>query len=194
MCDSERQGTGRLRSSGRKNTLLRQRCMLQGLTILLLFAINSAAMLHAKEQDSQPQALLDQIWPHQYNKLLTDKRPLSKQDQEYAEAALIQWLEAYLEPGYKVVDRRFFWGDPKYSAWVPVSKGHALYPENENGRWRVLEEIVQPSRTPGSGLVRLWKVNIDGKDRYFAISMTEKPVPGTRGRRLIGRFELERND
>ena len=102
MCDSERQGTGRLRSSGRKNTLLRQRCILQGLTILLLFAINSAAMLHAKEQDSQPQALLDQTWPHQYNKLLTDKRPLSKQNQEYAEAALIQWLEAYLEPGYKV--------------------------------------------------------------------------------------------
>lgn len=191
MCDSERRDTDRLRGSRRGNPLLRHRHMLQGSMILLLFAITSAAVLHAEEPESQPQALLDQIWPHQYNKLLTNKRPLSNQDQEYAEAALIQWLEAYLEPGYRVIDKRFFWGDRKYSAWVPVSKGHALYPENENGRWRVLEEIEQSSRTPGSGLVRLWKVNIDGKDHYFAIAMTEKPVPGARGRRLIARFELE---
>ena len=192
MCDSERRGTGRLRSSGRKNILLRKRCMLQGLTIFLLLSINSTAMLHAEEQNSQPQALLDQIWPHQYNKLLTDKRPLSRQDQEYAEAALIQWLEAYLEPAYKVLDKQFFWSERNSAEWVAISKGHALYPENENGRWRVLEEIEQSWRTPGSGLARLWKVNIQGKDHFFAITMTEKPVPGTRGRRLIGRFELEK--
>jgi hypothetical protein len=192
MCDSERRGTGRLRSSGRKNTLLQQRCMLQGLMALLLFVISSTAVLHAEEQKSQPLALLDQIWPHQYNKLLTDKRPLSKRDQEYAEAALIQWLEAYLEPGYKVLDKQFFWSERNSAEWVAISKGHALYPENENGRWRVLEEIEQSWRTPGSGLVRLWKVSIGGKDHYFAIAMTDQPVPGTRGRRLISRFELKK--
>jgi hypothetical protein len=168
----------------------RQNVLRPLLTLMLSIFIAGCATVRADDHDAQPKALLDRIWPYP----LSSKRPLSKQDQEYAEAALIQWLEAYLEPGYKVVDKRFFWAHRKYQAWVPVSKGHALYPENENGRWRVLEEIEQSWRTPGSGLVRLWKVSIDGKDRYFAIAMTQKPVPGTRGHRLIGRFELERID
>ncbi len=161
------------------------------LVLLMLFIfITGCASVRADDLDAKPEALLDRIWPYS----LSSKRPLSKQDQEYAEAALIQWLEAYLEPGFKVVDERFFWDERNSAEWVAISKGHALYPENEKGRWRVLEEIEQSWRTPGSGLVRLWKVDIDGKDHYFAITMTKYPVPGTRGRRLIGRFELERID
>ena len=194
MCYSERRCTGRLRSSGRKNNLLRQRCILQGLTVLLLFAINSAAMLHAEEQDSQPQALLDQIWPHQYNKLLTDKRPLNKQDQKYAEASLIQWMEAYLHGEYEVVDKRFFWSEKNSSEWVAIAKGHALYPSDEDSRWRNIEEIDEVWYRPALDRIRLWKVSIDGNDYYFAVAMTKNPVPGTRGRRLIGRFELKKSD
>ena len=167
---------------------MRRRKTLRCLILLLLFAIGSLGILHAEESKQTPPALLDEIWPFE----LTHKRPLSKQDQEYAEAALIQWLEAYLEPAYKVLDKKIFWSERNSAEWVAISKGHALYPENENGRWRVLEEIEQSWRTPGSGLARLWKVNIQGKDHFFAITMTEKPVPGTRGRRLIGRFELEK--
>ena len=178
--------SGWMRSMSTRQNILR--CLFG---VMLSISITGCATVRADERDAQPEALLDQIWPFQL-RFQPYKRPLSKQDQEYAEAALIQWLESYLEPGYKVVDKRFFWAHRKYQAWVPVSKGHALYPENEKGRWQVLEEIEQSWRTPGSGLVRLWKVNIDGKDHYFAVAMTEKPVPGTRGRRLFARFELEK--
>ncbi len=190
MYGFERLATHPPRSDHPAKPKMQRRHMLQGLTLLLLFATGSLGILHAEESKQPPTTLLDEIWPFE----LPHKRPLSKQDQEYAEAALIQWLESYLEPRYNVVDQRFFWDDRKKSTWGPVSKGHALYPENENGRWRVIEEIEQSWRTPGSGLVRLWKVNIQGKDHYFAVSMTQKPVPGTRGRRLIGRFELEKDD
>jgi hypothetical protein len=164
--------------------------MLQGLMLLLLFAAGNLGILHAEESKSQPKALLDQIWPYQ----MPYHHPLSKQDQAYAEAALIQWLEAYLEPGYKVVDKQFFWSKRNSAEWVAISKGHALYPGDENSPWENIEEIAQSWRTPGYGLVRLWKAKIDGKDHYFAVAMTEKPVPGTRGRSLIGRFELDRID
>jgi hypothetical protein len=158
------------------------------MVLLLLFAAGTGA-LRAEEPKMQREPLLDRIWPFQMQ-FQPRINPLSEQDQDYAEAALIQWLEAYLDPAYKVIDKRFFWAHRKYQAWVPVSKAHALYPENANGRWGIVEEIEQPWQTPGSGLVRLWKVNIDGEDHYFAIAMTHKPVPGTRGCRLIGRFEL----
>jgi hypothetical protein len=157
---------------------------------LILFLVSSFVGLHAKEVKPQSEsiALLDRIWPYQ----IPHKRPLSKQDQEYAEAALIQWLEAYLHREYEVVEERFSWTDRNDSAWGPVSKGFALYPENENGRWRVVEEVRQAWHDPGLDLVRMWKVNIDGNDHYFAIAMTDQPVPGTRGRHLMARFELKK--
>ena len=71
----------------KKPDLMRQRT-LQGLMLLLLFAIGSLGTLHAEESKQPYPALLDEIWPFE----LPHKRPLSKQDQEYAEAALIQWL------------------------------------------------------------------------------------------------------
>ncbi len=77
---------------------------LQGLMMLLFFATSSIEILHAEESKQQPPTLLDQIWPYE----MPHKRPLSKQDQEYAEAALMQWVEAYLHHEYEVVDERFF--------------------------------------------------------------------------------------
>jgi hypothetical protein len=164
--------------------------LLLSMIALMLFVVSSFVGLHAKETkpQSEPIALLDRIWPYQ----MPHKRPLSKQDQEYAEATLIQWLESYLEPEYKVIDQRFFWGERNSAEWVAISKAHALYPENEKGRWRVVGEVRQPQHAPGIGLVRMWKVNIDGGDHYFAIAMTDQPVPGTRGRHLMARFELNK--
>lgn len=158
--------------------------------VMLSITITGCATVRADDHDAQPEALLDRIWSYS----LPSKRPLSKQDQEYAEAAFIQWLEAYLHREYKVIDRRFFWAKGKSAVWVAIGKGHALYPENENGRWRVLEEIEQDWHAPGFDLVRVWKVSIDGKDHYFAIAMTNDPVPGTHGQHLIGRFELEKRN
>jgi hypothetical protein len=164
------------------------------LAFRLLFALNVCLLLvscttfRATAGDASPESLLDRIWPQSP----PPKRILGEQDQQYAEAALVQWLESYLEPAYKVVDKRFFWGDRESSGWVPVGKAHALYNENANGRWRNAQEIEQSWTTPGSGYVRLWKVDIDGRVHYFAVAMTKYPVPGTRGRRLIGRFEIER--
>ena len=188
MYDFERLATHSPRSDHSEKPKMRCPHTLQGLTLLLLFAICSLGILHAEESKQTPPALLDEIWPFE----LTHKRPLSKQDQEYAEAALIQWLEAYLHREYEVIDHRFFWSDRDSIEWVSISKAHALHPKNENGQWRVIEEIEQPWHSPGFDLLRLWKVNIDDREHYFAISMTKKPVPGTHGRRLIARFELKK--
>lgn len=163
------------------------------LTALALIGILAGCVSAPSDnaRTTEQQAPLDRIWPYE----LQDQPfvpPLKKQDQEFAEAAFVQWLEAYLRNEYQVIDRRFFWGKGESAIWVAIGKGHALYPENENGRWRVLEEIEQDWRSPGYDLVRIWKVNIDDQDRYFAIAMTNEPVPGTHGRHLIGRFELEK--
>jgi hypothetical protein len=166
----------------------KRRAFSQGLLAAILFTAGGLGGLHAKEPQLEHKAPLDQVWSYS----LSSKRPLRKQDQEYAEAAFIQWLEAYLHREYEVIDQRFFWGKGTSAVWVAVGKGHALYPENEKGRWRVLEEIRQPWREAGLDLVRMWKVSIEGKDHYLAIAMTNEPVPGTRGHHLIGRFELKK--
>jgi hypothetical protein len=166
--------------------------LLQSLMLLLFFALGNFGVLHAQEPKLQPKPLLDQIWPYQSGSK-PYIRPLSKQDQEYAEAALIQWLEAYLHHEYKVVDERFFWDARNNSNWGTIGKGHALYIEEEDREWRG-EEIQQSWHSTGFDLVMLWKVNINGKHHYFAIAMTDQPVPGTRGRRLGGRFELKKRD
>jgi hypothetical protein len=162
----------------------------QSVIALILFSVSSFVGLHAKEVKPQSEsiALLDQIWPYKW----PHKRPLNKQDQEYAQAALVQWLEAYLHREYEVVDARYFWTRRKDQAFGQVANGLALYPENENGRWRVIEEIKQPWHDPGFDLVRIWKVNIDGNDHYFALAMTNYPVPGTRGSNLMAYFQLKK--
>jgi hypothetical protein len=185
---SEQSTTDLLRGDQNQKSARRFRLMMQGLLFLLLLQAGSLQMLHAEEPKSGAKAPLDQIWPYS----LPSKRPLNKQDQKYAEAALIQWLEAYLHREYEVIDQRFFWISSKYSMWGSTSKKHALYPENENGRWRILEEIEQDWHDPGFDLVRIWKVGIDANIHYFAIAMTRDPVPGTRGYQLFGRFELKK--
>ena len=163
------------------------RCLLGA---MLSLSIAGCATVRAEDRDAQPAALLDQIW----QPLPPPKRVLSKQDQEYAEATLIQWLEAYLHREYEVVDARYSWIRRKDQAFGQVAQGLALYPENENGRWRVVEEIRQPWHDPGFDLIRMWKININGSDHYFALAMTNYPVPGTRGRNLMAYFELRKVD
>jgi hypothetical protein len=191
MCDSERRDACSQDDIRRSNAVWWRQGTLRA-AMWLLLAVAPLGMLHAGEPKTQPKALLDQIWPSPVA-FQSRKQPLSEQDQAYAEAALIQWLESYLDPAYKVIDQRFFWLDRKYSSWVPVSKGHASSIGAEDSPWHGVE-IEQSWRVPGSGFVRLWKVGIDGKDHYFAVAMTQQPVPGTHGRRLFARFELQKID
>ena len=187
MYDFERLATYSTRSNHSAKPKMRRRHMLQGLTLLLLFATGSLRILHAEEPKSQPQALLDQIWMP----LPPLKRVLSKQDQEYAEVALIQWVETYLRGEYEVIDKGFFWKSRKLSGWAAIGSGYASAISGEGSKWRGLE-IDEAWYRPALDPIRLWKVSIDGRDHYFAVAATKKPVPGTRSHRLIGRFELKK--
>ena len=176
-------------SSWRRGTPTRQnifRCLLGA---MLSISIAGCATVRAEDRDAQPVALLDQIW----QPLPPLKRVLSKQDQEYAEAALTQWLLTYLRGNYEVVDQGFFWDSRKYSTWGPMNKGYAAHIGGEDSHWYGME-IDEDWYTPATDPIRLWKVSADGKDHYLAIAMTDQPVPGTRGRNLIGRFELKKSD
>jgi hypothetical protein len=165
----------------------RYRNMLQAMVFLSLLVASCLAVLHAEDSKSRPKALLDQIWPYQ----MAHRQPLSKQDQEYAQTALILWVESYLKDEYKIVDERFFWSDRKDSMWGPISKGHSAYIEREDREWQgVVTE--QPWHDPGFALIRMWKIDANGASRYVAIVMARTPIPGTRGRRLMARFELKK--
>lgn len=83
---------------------LQYRSVLQAMMLLSLFAASCISVLHAQEQKPQPKALLEQIW----RPLPPLNRALNKQDQEYAESALIEWLKTYLRDEYEVIDQQFF--------------------------------------------------------------------------------------
>jgi hypothetical protein len=157
------------------------------LVLLLFFTAGNLGMLHAKEPMQQTQSLLNQIW----QPLPPLKRVLNKQDQEYAEAALIQWLETYLRGEYEIIDQGFFWKSRKLSGWAAIGSGYAASISGEGGKWNGVE-INESWYRPALDPIRVWKVSIDGRDHYFAVAATGKPVPGTRGHRLMGRFELKK--
>lgn len=178
-----------IRSRSRRGNAARSqaRHLTFGLILLFCSALGGIAELHAEEPKSQPQALMDQIWMP----LPPLKRVLSKQDQEYAEVALIQWVETYLRGEYEVIDQEFFWKNRKLSGWAAIGSGYASSISGEGSKWRGLE-IDETWYRSALDPIRLWKVSIDGRDHYFAVAATKKPVPGTRRHRLIGRFELEK--
>jgi hypothetical protein len=160
--------------------------LLQSLMLLLFFALGNFGVLHAQELKPQanPKALLDQIWKP------TPLKPLlNKQDQKYAQSSLAHWLETYLRFEYEVVDQRFHWGDSKRLGWIGVGKGHASHIGKES-KW----EGATVQQDWGPDVAWLWRVQIDGEARYFAVAMSNDPVPGTRGHYLIGRFELKKID
>jgi hypothetical protein len=170
------------------NTSLRHWIFLSVIA-LILFLVNSFVGLHAKEvkPQSEPIALLDQIW----QPLPPLKRVLSKQDQKYAEATLIQWLQTYLRNEYEVIDQGFFWEKKGFSTWAAIGTGYAAPISGEGSKWRGVE-IDEAWYNPASDPIRMWKVNVNGEDCYFAVVMTNQPVPGTRGRPLVGRFKLKK--
>lgn len=169
--------------NGRKNGVVLTTAVLLCMALLMCI-LAGCSTLHAGERDSQSTRLLVRVWPH----TPPLESVLSKQDQEYAEAALAQWLEAYLHREYEIVDRKFFWTEPDSSEWGPLRQAYANRMMTE---WSGTV-IDPPWREPGYDLATVWKLQIDGEAHYFAQAMTDQPVPGTRGRQLGGHFQLRK--
>lgn len=186
MTDDEHDGRDATGHGGERKQPCR-RALRHALALLLLgFALVAcrSMQLPASAADRDADTFLDRIWPQ----LPAAERVLDARDQDYAEAALTQWLQAYLHREYEVVDRRFFWTPPNSSEWVAVSKGHGSRLPKE---WEAVV-LRQAWHEPGSDLATVWKASVAGEERYFAVAMTDQPVPGTGGRRLVGRYELRK--
>ena len=152
----------------------------------LALALGGCQSLSASEGKPSAASLLDQV-PAPSFVPAAPKRVLDEQDQAYAEAALTHWLEVYLNRKYEVVDQRFFWTPRDSSKWAALGTAIGLRVETILG---ARATVAVPWRSPGSDLAEVWEVEYQGTTRIFAMAMTDAPVPGTRGRRLMGYFEL----
>lgn len=103
---------------------------------------------------------------------------------------MTRWLEVCLYPDYEIVEQRFFWLPPKYTSYAAIGSEHGNRIRSEE--WGGAVEIDSPCYTLGYNPVNIWKINFEGKPRYFAISMTHDPVSGAGHRPLFGRFELRK--
>jgi hypothetical protein len=153
--------------------------------LLLSMLVSGCGTLAGSHGEVQPKALLDQIWPY----FPPPKRVMSKQDQQYAEVALVRWLETCLDEKYEVIDQRIYWPRVKQIKWAGIGKEHGNRIRSEE--WGGVE--IEPGC---NGLdynpVITWQVNFEGELRFFAITMTDQPVPGSGSRHLFGRFELRK--
>jgi hypothetical protein len=172
------------------NPCRRRSARLRGMFALLALALalGGCRSLSASESERPSASLLDQV-PAPSFAPAPPKRVLEEQDQAYAEAALTHWLEVYLNRKYEVVDRRFFWAPQGSSQWAALGTTIGLRVRTIFGG-RTTVDI--PWQSPGIDLAEVWEVEYQGTTRIFAMAMTDEPVPGTRGRRLMGYFELKR--
>lgn len=154
----------------------------------LALALGGCRSLSASEGEQPTASLLDQV-PAPSFVPAVPKRVLDEQDQAYAEAALTHWLEVYLNRKYEVVDQRFFWTPRDSSKWAALGTAIGLRVRTIFGT-RTTVDV--PWQSPGFDLAEVWEVEYQGTTRIFAMAMTDEPVPGTRGRRLMGYFELKR--
>ena len=170
----------------------RQPTRLRGVFALLalVLALGGCRSLSASEGERPAASLLDQV-PAPSFVSATPRRVLDEQDQAYAEAALSHWLEVYLNRKYDVVDQKFFWAPQGSSEWAALGTAIGLRVSTIFGA-RTTVDV--PWKSPGFDLAEVWEVEYQGTRRIFAMAMTDEPVPGTRGRRLMGYFELKRLD
>lgn len=156
--------------------------------LALALALGGCQSLSASEGERSAESLLDQV-PAPAFVPAAPKRVLNEQDQAYAAAALTHWLEVYLNRKYEVVDQRFFWAPPGSSGWASLGTAIGLRITTIFGAKTTVDV---PWQSPGFDLAEVWEVEYQGTTRIFAMAMTDDPVPGTRGRRLVGYFELKR--
>ena len=165
-----------------------QPALLRCIFVLLALALGGCRSLSASEGERATASLLDQV-PAPSFVAAAPKQVLGEQDQVYAEAALTHWLEVYLNRKYGVVDQRFFWRPQGSSEWAALGTAIGLRVRTIFGASAIVDV---PWQSPGLDLAEVWEVEYQGTTRIFAIAMTDEPVPGTRGRRLMGYFELKR--
>lgn len=158
--------------------------------LLLVLSLSGCQSLSANEGEPGKASLLDQLPAPSFTPE-APKRVLDPQDQAYAEAALTHWLEVYLNRKYEVVGERFFWTPRDYSSWAAVGTAIGQRVSTISGK-RTTVDV--PWQSPGVDLAEVWEVEHQGTTHILALAMTDEPVPGTHGRRLLGYFELQRLD
>ena len=105
-------------------------------------------------------------------------------EQVRAKAAMVRWIEQYLNNEYRVVDQRFVLTAPGFTQGASVGSKAGQYME------QTLGAVPRPDTwLEDDYRLALWTLG-DNSPRYIALAITDGPLPGTRRRRLVGYFEL----
>ena len=105
-------------------------------------------------------------------------------EQVRAKAAMVRWIEQYLNGEYRVVDQRFVLTQSGFTQGASVgSKANQYMKQTLGGVLRPDTWLEDDYR------LALWTLG-DHSPRYIALAITDGPLPGTRRRRLVGYFEL----
>lgn len=153
---------------------------------IIITTSSTACSTTAHEQHSKSHtSLLDIIW----QPFPPMKRVMPPQDQNYSQLMLSRWIESCSDFKYKVTEEQYLWLEPDYSAWSAIAKSYANMLASSEYKEKPIELDCD---VQGYHPLSVWSIELDGINRYVAISMTDSPVPGSGGRRLFGRFELKR--
>ncbi|QWF16515.1 hypothetical protein [Lysobacter capsici] len=123
--------------------------------------------------------------------------PSPPHEQRRAKAAMVQWLEQYLNEKYRVVvvDQRFVLTEPGFTDSARIGSKASRYVGQVLGGvpqpvvWYEDEYFFSHHDDEKGYQIFLWKLN-DGAPRYISMVMSSDFLPGTRERSLVGYFEL----
>lgn len=105
-------------------------------------------------------------------------------EQRRAKAAMVRWIEQYLNNEYRVVDQRFVLTAPGSTDGAAIGSKAGQYVE------QTLGGVPRPDTwLEDDYRLALWTLG-DSSPRYIALAITDGPLRGTRRRRLVGYFEL----
>lgn len=105
--------------------------------------------------------------------------------QRRAKAAMVQWVEQYLNHEYRVIGQRFVLTEPGFTDSAGIgSKAHQYVSQTLGGAMQ-----VEGWYDDDNYMMFLWRFG-DSSPRYIAFTMTNGFLPGTRERSLVGYFEL----
>lgn len=135
---------------------------------------------------------LGNVLAHLQDRSMPDpqNRPVSARDLPEEKAAMARWLEQYSRGKYGVIDQRFVMTRPGFTEWAALQSHVVQYLYRELGATPIGQEWKEEEwKEIDAYLVSFWRVD-QGTPRYFAVVMTDEPLPGPEERSLVGYFEL----
>ncbi len=105
-------------------------------------------------------------------------------EQRRAKAAMVRWIELYLNNEYRVIDQHFVLSASGFTDGASVGSKANQYVKNTLGGVPLPDTWLEDEYR-----LLFWTIG-DGSPRYVALAITDQPVTGTNRRRLIGYFEL----